>query len=80
MSELKPRFLELAKLSLVEFAVNHPGTHIVAKMYEKMLDFSEESINTAYEQHGSLVPAIDECICYLFTNGRNGFKKPKWMA
>ena len=79
MTELKPKFLRLSKLALIEFSLNHPGCKVVAKLMEAMEDISEESIVAAYEQYGNLYAPIDEYICYKFTNGRNDFKKPKWL-
>lgn len=80
MSELKPKFIELTKIALIEFALSHPGCKVSAKILESAYDISEEDIASAYEFYGSFSPAIDEYIKYMFTGGRNGFKKPQWLS
>lgn len=78
--ELRSKFLALSKVALAEFAANHPGNRTATKIYESMFDISEEEIVAAAEQHkGLLAPAIEEYICYVFTNGRNGYDQPTWL-
>ena len=80
MTELKSKFLDLSRIALIEFAVNHPGTKVAAKILERIYEIPEEKIVAASEQYsGELHLAVDEYIKYVFTNGRNDFKKPKWM-
>lgn len=79
MTELKPKFLDLLKFSLLEFDLNHPGTSVGSKILEKAYDIPEESIIKILEE-GSLADAIQSYIHYEFTGGRNGFKRPKWLS
>lgn len=79
MSELQAKFLDLLKFVLLEFDLNHPGTSIGPNILEKAYDIPDSAIEEALKE-GSLAEQIRAYIHYEFTNGRNGFKKPKWLS
>lgn len=78
MTDIRKQFLELTKVALVDFSVNHPGNKVSAKILEQAFKVTDEEINAALEKHKTLAEAVDEFIKYVFTNGRN-FKKPSWL-
>ncbi len=78
MTELKLKFLDLLKFSLLEFDLNHPGTSIGTAVLERAYNIPEDAIENALKE-GSLAEAIKNYIHYEFTGGRNGFKKPAWL-
>lgn len=74
MTELKPQFLRLANVGILEFCLNHPGHVMASRILESFENLSEEAIQRAYEVHeGKLYPAVEEFIRYEFVRG----EKPK---
>lgn len=79
MTELKPKFIKIAEVAILEFVMNHPGCMIAAQMMNDVLDLTEEQIQWAYETYGELAAPISEFLKFEFTGGRNGYKRPKWL-
>ena len=82
MAELKPLFLDVAKVAIIEYIINHPGKRLgITSIYESMHKLTEEQIQRAYEKHnGNLTEAILEYIYYEFTGHKSKtFKEPSWI-
>lgn len=82
MTELRPLFLDVAKVAIIEYCINHPGKRLeITSIYEKMHSISEKEIQNAYELHdGKLTPAILDFIYYEFTSHKSKeFSKPQWL-
>lgn len=92
MTEIKSKFLELTKVALVEFAINHPGTKVVANILNEAMNIDEQKLLNALEETvvisikdrktkraKTLPDVVDEFIKYSFTGGREPFSKPSWL-